>query len=107
MQRGIVAGGIVFCLVLVMAGAAFAAERAGADVYNSKCKMCHASGVSGAPKSGDPKWLELEKKQGIKGLLENAKKGKKAMPPKGACADCTDGELKAAIEFMIKEAKGK
>ena len=35
------------------------AERSGKEVYESKCKMCHATGVAGAPKYGDKVWLDL------------------------------------------------
>jgi cytochrome c5 len=38
---------------------------------------------------------------GIDALVASAKKGKNAMPPMGTCMDCSDAELKAAIEFML------
>jgi cytochrome c5 len=31
--------------------------------------------------------------------------GKNAMPPKGACMDCSDDDLKAAIEYMVSQSK--
>jgi cytochrome c5 len=90
-------------MVLGMAGSA-SAERSGREVYESKCRVCHASGVAGAPKYGDKAWAELAKK-GMKELLGVSIKGKGSMPARGLCADCSDGELKAAIQYMIDSAK--
>ena len=42
---------------------------------------------------------------GVDAMLAVAIKGKGAMPPKGACAACTDDDLKAAIEYMVSQSK--
>jgi cytochrome c5 len=31
--------------------------------------------------------------------------GKNAMPPKGACAACSDADLKAAMDYMVAQSK--
>ena len=49
----------------------------------------------------------FEKKEGIKELTEDAMKGEKAMPPKGGCSDCTEAEIKAAVQYMIDSARKK
>ena len=82
-----------------------AAARTGKQVYETACKACHATGVSGAPKYGDKVWLQMEKKEGMKELVKDAIKGERAMPPKGGCADCTEDEIRAAIKYMIDSAK--
>ena len=97
---------LAVALTVLMALPAFAA-RTGKEVYEGVCKACHATGISGAPKFGDKKWLAMEKKEGIKELTADAMKGKKAMPPKGGCADCSETEIEAAIQYMIDSAKGK
>jgi cytochrome c5 len=84
---------------------AAAAGRTGQQVYESTCKACHGTGISGAPKFGDKVWAQLEKKEGIKELVKDAIKGERAMPPKGGCADCTDNEVRAAVKYMIDSAK--
>jgi cytochrome c5 len=61
--------------------------------------------LSGAPKYGVKKWLELEKKEGFKELVKDAIKGEGAMPPRGGCTDCTDEEIKAAVRYMIDGSK--
>lgn len=81
------------------------AERDGKAIYDTKCFACHASGVAGAPKLGDKTAWAPRIKQGDAVLLQNATKGLRAMPPKGTCMDCTDGEMKAAISYIVSQAK--
>ena len=78
------------------------AERSGAQVYQSLCAACHLPGVAGAPKTGDRKaWLDRHGGD-IEALLQGAKKGLNVMPPNGSCSNCSDAELRAAIEHMMK-----
>lgn len=105
MKRTIIIG-IAACLIAGIASVAPAA-RTGKQVYESLCLSCHATGVANAPQFGNKVWTELEKKKGMKGLLDDAIKGKNVMPPKGGCTDCTNDELRAAIQYMIDSAKKK
>jgi cytochrome c5 len=56
----------------------------------------------GAPKIGDAAdWGNRAKTQGgLEGILAKAITGINSMPPKGTCADCSDAELKSAIQKM-------
>jgi len=85
------------------ATAAAAGPRSGEQVYNASCMACHASGVAGAPKLDDKAAWEPRAAKGIDGLLATAISGINAMPPKGTCADCSDDELKGAIEYMLSQ----
>ncbi|MFP5505330.1 MAG: c-type cytochrome [Gammaproteobacteria bacterium] len=85
------------------ASAASAGPRAGADVYNSFCMACHATGAAGAPKTGDKAAWQPRFAQGMDTLLANAVNGIRAMPPKGTCGDCSEDELKGAIAHMLNE----
>lgn len=76
--------------------------KSGADVYQASCFACHGTGAMGAPKKGDVAAWEPRKAQGMDVLLEHAIKGFNAMPPKGTCMACSDDEIQAAIEFMLK-----
>lgn len=92
---------------LVMASSFAYADRSVDELYPKTCTMCHAQGIANAPKTHDAAaWQpRLESVGGtVEGLVEVAKKGLNAMPPKGMCNDCTDGEFKALIEFMMKPA---
>ena len=83
---------------------AYAEARDGKTVYTAHCSTCHAIGVANAPKTHDEEAWKAKNKT-IDQFLETAISGINAMPPKGACGDCTDEELKAAIEFMMKKEK--
>jgi cytochrome c5 len=90
------------------AGAAKPAAGAAADgkkIYESTCTACHASGVANAPKLGDKAAWAPRIKQGMDTLLQSALKGKGAMPPKGGNTSLSDADVRAAIEFMVSQAK--
>ncbi len=83
---------------------AAAAPRSGNDIVSSTCVACHGTGVAGAPRLGDKAAWSPRASKGVDGLLKNAIHGLNAMPPRGTCADCSDDELKGAIEYMLKQA---
>jgi cytochrome c5 len=90
-------------ILFVTSSFAVAADRSVDELYPRTCAVCHAAGVANAPKTGDAAaWAPRVEAKGIDGLLATAKTGLNAMPPKGMCADCTDSELQALIEFMLK-----
>lgn len=79
--------------------------RDGATIYNAVCMACHASGVAGAPKTGDKAAWAPRIAQGAATLLKHATEGKGAMPPKGGAADLSDAELKAAVDHLVGLSK--
>jgi len=80
-----------------------AQARTGEELYTQYCTTCHTIGVANAPKKGDAEAWAPRKAKGMPAMIEQAKKGLNAMPPKGLCMDCTDQELEAAIKFMLGE----
>ena len=93
------------------APAAAAAAKGGGDaakgksVYDATCAVCHGAGIAGAPKTGDKAAWAPRMKQGIPALYETAIKGKGAMPPKGGNNALADADVKAAVDFMVGQAK--
>jgi cytochrome c5 len=83
--------------------AAASGPRSGADVYGKSCVACHGGGIMGAPKLGDATDWSQRLSQGMETVLSHAINGFNAMPPKGTCGNCSDAEIKAAIEHMIAE----
>jgi cytochrome c5 len=77
----------------------------GQQIYQSSCQACHATGAAGAPKLGDKEAWAPRIAQGADTMLANATNGIRAMPPKGACATCTEDDLKAAIDYMVSESQ--
>jgi cytochrome c5 len=89
-----------------IAGAAPAAAvgpRTGKQIYDGACVACHTSGVLGAPKfqvAAD--WQPRLDEKGFDQVWKNAITGINAMPAMGTCGDCSDDDIKAAIEYMIE-----
>ena len=94
---------VVIASVLLTASGSLLAD--GQKTYKATCQACHASGAAGAPKLGDKEAWAPRIATGVDAMLAVAIKGKGAMPPKGACAACTDDDLKAAIEYMVSQSQ--
>jgi cytochrome c5 len=85
------------------AAVASAAARSGEDVYNTACLACHSTGAGGAPKLGDQvAWVDRIAKgndvlydSGINGIAGTG------MIAKGGCMNCSDDEIRAAVDFMV------
>jgi cytochrome c5 len=94
---------IAISTLLGLGSAVMAAD--GQQIYQSSCQACHATGAAGAPKVGDKEAWAPRIAQGADTMLANATNGIRAMPPKGACATCTEDDLKAAIDYMVSESQ--
>lgn len=84
------------------ASAQAAGPRSGADIYNSACVACHSAGVLGAPKLQDAADWAPRMEKGFDTVWQNAINGINAMPPMGTCGNCSNDDIKAAIEYMIE-----
>ena len=74
----------------------------GEVTYNRFCFSCHAAGIAGAPKTGMAEAWEARLAKGRAALLQATIDGiAPGMPPKGLCAQCTEDELAAAIDYML------
>lgn len=83
--------------------AAGGAAKSGEEVFNSTCTGCHSTGAAGAPKLGDKAAWAPRIAAGK--YYEHALNGLNAMPPKGMCTACSDDEIKATVDYMIKHSK--
>ncbi len=79
-----------------------AGPRSGEKIYNTYCVACHATGAAGAPVKGDADAWQPRVAQGPETLLKHATEGFNAMPARGTCADCSDDEMAATVEFLTK-----
>jgi cytochrome c5 len=86
-------------------GAAKPAAGAGKQVFDGTCTACHSTGVAGAPKLGDKAAWAPRIQQGVDTLVQHALKGKNAMPPKGGNDALSEAQVRAAVEFMVSQAK--
>lgn len=85
------------------AGGAVASAVDGESVYKKACISCHAAGIANAPKLGDAAAWAPRIAKGKEAMFESVNKGLNAMPPRGACASCSDEELRSAMEYMIAQ----
>jgi cytochrome c5 len=93
---------VVFALPTWAGDAPTQAQRM-QTLYKTYCDACHGSGKEGAPVPGKiADWGE-RLMAGVDGLLAATKKGLKNMPANGGCAECSDAELQAVIEWMSED----
>lgn len=84
------------------AGGDSSAARSSEQIYNTYCMACHTTGAAGAPKIGEAADWEARTANGIDTVYSNAINGLGAMPPKGTCADCSDDEIKATVDYILE-----
>ena len=85
--------------------AAAGGPGAGKKLYDTVCMACHAGGIAGAPKTGDKAAWKLRIATGKTALYNSALLGKNAMPAKGGLTSAPDADVKAAVDYMLSQAK--
>lgn len=85
--------------------AAAPAARSGKEVYDTSCFICHATGAAGAPMLGNAEAWAPRIAAGMDAMMSTVFNGKGAMPPRGTCGNCSDDELRAAVEYMVESSK--
>ena len=79
--------------------------RSGQAVYDSSCFICHAAGVGGAPIFQNVEEWAPRLAKGLDALWDTTLNGLNAMPARGTCMDCSDDELRAAMDYMLDASK--
>lgn len=82
----------------------------GKAVYEGTCIACHGSGIPGIPQFGDAAGWAPHIKKGIETLHKHAIHGFQgssgmAMPPRGGNTALSDAEVKAAVDYMVKNSQ--
>jgi len=80
--------------------------RNGEQVYENHCKTCHGRSTQGAPMPGERSRWAIRTQQGMDTLLQHAIDGynQQLMPPRGACHNCSDAEVRAGILYMLNQS---
>ena len=91
----------VASITLTAAGAG--GFREGEEIVKSACAACHTTGAAGAPKLGDKAAWAARISAGLNTLVQNAIKGKNAMPPKGGSTDLSDYEITRAVVYLANQ----
>ena len=91
------------------APAPVAAPLSGPQVFNQACNACHGAGIGGAPKFGDKAAWAPRIAQGMDTLHKHALQGFQGkagvMPPKGGWVNLSDGEITAAVDYMVSKSR--
>ena len=87
--------------------AAASAVRSGEDIYNAACMACHSAGIAGAPKVGDQVAWAGRISKGMDSLYDSGINGiaGTGMIARGGCADCSDEEIRLAVDFMVEGSR--
>jgi cytochrome c5 len=95
----------IFAIGLALFAASAFAQDGVMAKYDKSCKVCHATGAAGAPKTGDAAAWAPRLDKGMDVLVVSVSNGLNAMPPKGMCFDCSDADYAALIEYMSTPAE--
>ena len=79
--------------------------RAGEKIYKEFCASCHSTEPAinvNAPRIDERKIWNQYKKRGIDVLLQTTITGVGAMPARGGCFECSDAQLREAIEYILQ-----
>jgi len=81
-------------------------ERSGKEIYEFRCKGCHARNTQGAPMPDDKFAWSTRLRKGFEVLMQHSMDGYNnyLMPPKGGCRDCKEQEVRNAVIFMLQSS---
>ncbi len=88
-----------------VASSADPGPREAGNIYQTGCLACHQTGAADAPKMGDSIAWASRLTKGIDALYNNAYKGINGMPAKGLCADCSEDEIRATVDYILEQSK--
>lgn len=77
----------------------------GQQIYRQACAFCHDKGVAGAPKTGDVASWGPRLAQGMDALYAASLRGKGTMPARGGNPALSDGDVKAAVDYMVAQSR--
>jgi cytochrome c5 len=89
---------------------AYGGTTDGKTIFNNLCTSCHTAGVAGAPKVGNKAMWAPRIAEGLDTLIKHATEGYHGpdgnfMPPKGGNPALTDAQVKAAVTWIVDQAK--
>ncbi len=95
--------------VIAAAPQQVAAPLTGPQAYNNACTSCHATGIGGAPVTGDASAWTARLEQGMDVLVRHAIEGFTGqagfMPPRGTNPSLSDQEVTDAVEYMVEQVR--
>ncbi len=94
---------------IVVAAGDSTSGRSGEAVFEANCANCHTGGIggffSGAPDIDDQEDWEDRVPKGLDELTAKTITGIGDMEARGECAECTDEEIRAAVEHILEKVQ--
>jgi len=89
---------------------AYGGTTDGKTIFDNLCTSCHTAGVAGAPKVGNKAMWAPRIAEGLDTLIKHATEGYHGpdgnyMPAKGGNPALTDAQVKAAVTWIVDQAK--
>jgi cytochrome c5 len=89
---------------------AYGGTTDGKTIFDNLCTSCHTAGVAGAPKVGNKAMWAPRIAEGLDTLVKHAIEGYHGpdgnyMPAKGGNPALTDAQVKAAVTWIVDQAK--
>jgi cytochrome c5 len=89
---------------------AYGGTTDGKTIYDNLCHSCHTAGVAGAPVLGNKSMWAPRIAEGLDTLVQHAINGYHGpdgnqMPAKGGNPSLTDAQVKAAVTWIVDQAK--
>ena len=101
-----IALGLLFCCWLSACGNGNDLKQ-GEQIVVANCKVCHASGINGAPIIGNKKMWGKRMGKGREALVNNAVNGVGLMPAKGGNAELTEAQIDLAVGYFLSQVNDK
>lgn len=84
------------------AGQAPPSAHPGEPLVKANCRVCHASGINGAPIIGNDRMWAPRISQGEETLVQHATDGYGLMPARGG-STLTDEQMAQAVSYMLSQ----
>lgn len=95
---------VIACAILLI-GCKEQVPQPGEKIWLANCKVCHETGLAGAPVIGNHAAWVKRINRGTDSLYEHAINGWGDMPARGGNTELSDSEVKQAVDYMISKSK--
>lgn len=95
-----------FMLPLILACSACSqAPHPGQAIWEETCKVCHSTGLAGAPVIGNQTAWDKRLARGKDSLYQHALEGWGDMPARGGNPALSDDEVRLAVDYMVSKVE--
>ncbi|MCY4045163.1 MAG: c-type cytochrome [Cellvibrionales bacterium] len=104
-MQALYALGLVLFSVWLLTACKEAPPPPGETVWMANCKVCHETGLAGAPIIGNKVAWTKRLTRGQESLYAHAINGWGDMPARGGNTGLTDEQVKQAVDYMLSKSQ--